>query len=197
MQLFLCEDLTRREDAYALLAYAARRRWGLEQLPAIARSEGGKPYFPTHPGYHFNISHSGTYALCALDDAPVGVDMEVVRPHHPKLAQRICSEEELAWLENQPNRARALLALWTAKESRVKCTGTGLTVPLRSIAVPLPPANQLDGLHFFFAQREDWLLSACGHSTPNGVQTLTRKEIFGENLTPIGLNDNILFNEAL
>ena len=178
MELYLCEAITRQEDAYALLAYAARRRWGLEQLPAIARTKSGKPYFPAHSNCHFNLSHSGTFALCAVDDAPVGADIEMVRPHHPKLAQRICSPEELAWLDRQPDRECALLRLWTAKESRVKYTGTGLTLPLRSIAVPLPPATELDGLRYFFAQGEDWLLSICGHSTPNGVQFLTREEIF-------------------
>ena len=179
MELFLCENVTGREDAYVLLACAVRRRWGLAQLPAIARTESGKPYFPSHPNYHFSLSHSGTYALCAVAHAPVGVDIEVVRPHHPKLAERICSAEELTWLNNQPDREHALLQLWTAKESRVKYTGTGLTVPLRSIAVPLPPADRLDGLHFFFTQGTDWQLSACGHRKLNEVQILTREEIFG------------------
>lgn len=183
MELYLCEHISRQEDAYALLAYAARRRWDMEQLPAIARTEGGKPYFPTHPDYYFNISHSGTLALCAVDDAPVGVDIEAVRPHHPKLAQRICSPEELAWVDGQDDREHALLRLWTAKESRVKYTGTGLTVPLRSIAVPLPPADRLDELHFFYAQGENWLLSCCGHSAPNAVQILSREEFSGEILT--------------
>lgn len=183
MELFLCENISRQEDAYSLLAYAAHRRWGLEQLPAIARADGGKPFFPAHPHCHFNLSHRGTLALCAVDDAPVGVDIEVVRPHHPKLAERICSPEELAWADRQSDRTHALLRLWTAKESRVKYTGTGLTVPLRSIAVPLPPADRMNDLHFFYIQGENWLLSCCGHSLPNAVQILSREEFSGENLT--------------
>ncbi len=178
MELYLCERIARREDAYALLACAVCRRWGLECLPTIARADHGKPFFPAFPQYHFSLSHSGSCALCAVDDAPVGADIEVFRPHHPKLAERICSPEEEAWLDGQPDRARALLQLWTAKESRVKYTGTGLTVPLRSIAIPLLPADRVDDLHFFLAQGESWLLSACGHSRPNGVQILTREEIF-------------------
>ena len=178
MELYLCEHIARREDAYALLSYAVRRRWGLESLPTIARTDHGKPFFPAFPQYHFSLSHSGSCALCAVDETPVGADIEVLRPHHPKLAERICSPEQMDWLDKQPDRARALLQLWTAKESRVKYTGSGLTVPLRSIAVPLPPADRLDNLHFFFTQGEDWLLSACGHSMPKEVQLLTREEIF-------------------
>ena len=178
MELYLCEQITRREDAYALLACAVRRRWGLESLPTIERTERGKPFFPTFPRYHFSLSHSGSCALCAVDDAPVGADIEVLRPHHPKLAQRICSCEEAAWLDGQPDRAYALLHLWTAKESRVKQTGIGLTVPLRSITVPLFPADEADGLLFFRSQGERWVLSACGHSRPDGIVTLTKGEIF-------------------
>ena len=178
MELYLCEHITRREEVYALLACAVRRRWGLESLPTIERAERGKPFFPAFPRYHFSLSHSGSCALCAVDDAPVGADIEVLRPHHPKLAQRVCSCEEAMWLDTQPDRARALLQLWTAKESRVKYTGTGLTVPLRSIIVPLFPADEVDGLHFFQSQGESWVLSACGHSRPDAVQLLTREEIF-------------------
>ena len=178
MELYLCEHIARREDTYALLACAVRRRWGLESLPTIARTDHGKPFFPAFPQYHFSLSHSGSCALCAVDETPVGADIEVLRPHHPKLAERICSPEQMDWLDKQPDRARALLQLWTAKESRVKYTGSGLTVPLRSIAVPLPPAGAQDGCVFFFAQSERWQLCACGHSTPNGVQILTREEIF-------------------
>ncbi len=179
MELYLYQNMTQREDAYALLAYAVRRRWGLEQLPTLARSEQGKPYFPAHPEYHFNLSHSGSFALCALDDQPVGVDMEVIRPHHPKLAQRICSEEELVWLEEQNDQLSALCQLWTGKEARVKYHGTGLTVPLRSIRVPLPPATEQDGLLFHSMATTEFCLCVCGHASPAPLVNVLPEEIFG------------------
>ena len=63
MQLYLCSNIARREDAYALLAYAVRQCRGFDALPVLAQQEQGKPYFPNHPDCHFNLSHSGTYAL--------------------------------------------------------------------------------------------------------------------------------------
>lgn len=179
MELYLCEGIARREDAYALLFHAARRRWGLEQLPAITRAEAGKPYFPAHPDYHFNLSHSGRFSLCALDDQPVGADIELIRPHHPKLAQRICSEEELVWLERQSDRLSALCQLWTAKEARAKYHGTGLTAPLRSIRVPLPPDSEQDSLLFHSIATPEFCLCACGHSAPVPLITVPLDEIFG------------------
>jgi 4'-phosphopantetheinyl transferase len=165
MDLYLCENISRREDAYTLLAYAARRRWGLGQLPAIARAEQGKPFFPAFPNYHFNLSHSGRFALCVLDEQPVGADIEAIRPHHPKLSRRICSELELAWLEEQQNKTTALCQLWAGKEALAKHHGTGLTVPLRSLCPPLSPAARQDGLLFHRITTPEYSLCVCGRSS--------------------------------
>ncbi len=178
MELYLCENISRREDAYALLSHAVKHRWSLETLPVIARSEQGKPYFPNHPEYCFNLSHSGRFALCALDELPVGADIERIRPHHPKLADRICSPEELDWLERQPDKTSALCQLWTRKEALVKHHGTGLTAPLRAIRVPLSPTSEQDGLVFHSIATPEFCLCVCGHSTPAPVILVGIHEFF-------------------
>ena len=177
MELYLCQSISRREDAYALLTYAVHRRWGLKELPDLARTENGKPYFPDFPQYHFNLSHSGSFALCALDEHTVGADIEVIRPHHPNLAQRICSAEELEWLESQPDRVVALCQLWARKEALVKYQGTGLTVPLRQIRVPLSPARKQDDLIFHTITTQSFCLCVCGHTVPNSLVNVSPEEI--------------------
>lgn len=177
MELYLCPNTTKHEDAYALLAYAVRQCWGLEQLPAIARTEQGKPFFPTFPNYHFNLSHSGTFALCVLDEQPVGADIEVIRPHHPRLSRRICSEQELAWLEEQQDSVSALCQLWTGKEALAKYHGTGLTVPLRSLCAPFPPASEQDGLLFHRIVTPEYCLSVCGHTPAAPGYMVSMEEI--------------------
>ena len=103
MVLYGAEHLTERAQAYDLLERAARLHWGWDRLPEMAREERGKPYFPGAPQYHFNLSHSGPFALCALSDRPVGVDIQVVRPvWPPKLVDRSCTPEERAWLAALP-----------------------------------------------------------------------------------------------
>lgn len=181
MELFLCENVTQRAQAYALLAFAARRRWGMEKLPAIARQEGGKPFFPDCPDRCFSLSHSGQFALCALDEQAVGADIERLRPHPDSLAQRICGPEELAWLAARPERERALCILWTGKESRVKYTGTGLTVPIRAIAAPLPPRTELDGLYFYRLSAPEYVLCVCAHGEPEKVTRVRAEELSAEN----------------
>ena len=172
MELYLFETATRKEDAYAVLAYAARQYWGFDTLPAIGRQQQGKPYFPDHPNCHFNLSHSGPSALCAVDDCPVGADIEVIRPHHLKLAQRICSKTELDYFESQSDKDTALCKLWTEKEALVKYHGIGLTIPLRDISATLPPAPHL--YSFITAQ---YCLCVCGHSMPKQINFLTHEEI--------------------
>ena len=178
MELFFCPDIENRADVYALLAYSVRQVYSLDNLPAIGRTEHGKPFFVDHLQLPFNLSHSGTFALCALDSSPVGVDIEVIRPHHPRLAERICSPAELAWVTTQPDPHLALLSLWTKKEARVKQNSCGLTIPLREIAVPLTDADAvLDGLHFHALTGENWVGAVCGHSVPTKIHTIFSAEL--------------------
>lgn len=170
MVIYGTEGLTSREQAYGLLAQGAKMYWGLDPLPEICRAPEGKPYFPGLPGRHFNLSHSGSFALCALDHLPVGVDIQVVKAWRDSLPHRVCSPEELAWLETQPRLWNAFAALWALKESRVKCTGRGLRERLSGIRVPLPPpgahACLLDGMWFRLYQGEGWFGAACGSAPP-------------------------------
>lgn len=170
MKIFYCEEAAGREGAYALLAWSARRCWGWEALPALSRGEQGKPRFPGYPGHCFNLSHSGALALCVLDSRPAGADVERVRPRRRGLEERFCGGEQLEWLRGQADRDRALCRLWTLKECRVKYTGTGLTVPLRAVPVPLPPPEdgvvEMDGLFYRLFAGESWCAAVCGLTAP-------------------------------
>ena len=155
-----------RTRAWALTALAATEHWGLSPLPPLVRSDRGKPRFAQEPDRHFNLSHSGSLALCALDESPVGVDVQIIKRWRPGLPARVCAPEELAWLEAQPELWPAFTTLWALKESRVKYTGQGLTVPISSIRIPLPDKAQsllaLDGLWFRLYSGPDWRAAVCG-----------------------------------
>ena len=99
----------------SLLAYAVRAVWGID-LPETAELPGGKPYFPACPQLHFSVSHTRTAALVAVSAAPVGADVEQVRPLHPAMARRLAQAD---CGDLQP------FELWTLRESWFKLTGTG------------------------------------------------------------------------
>jgi len=168
MFIYGAKGLTSRAQARELLALAAAEAWGLSPLPEIDRHKGGKPFFPGHKHLHFNLSHSGGLALCALDNGPVGVDIQLVKQWRPSLPGRVCSPEELAWLERQSDPWPAFTLLWALKESRAKQSGRGLSFPIRDIRVPLPADGPvlLDGLWFCTYAAPGWAAAACGLCQP-------------------------------
>lgn len=170
MVVYACRNLTRREQAYDLLARAAREQWGMDTLPALKRTDRGKPFFETDPGRQFNLSHSIPYALCALDDAPVGVDVQKFRRSRPTLLDRVCGSEERDWLRMREDSPEAFALLWSLKESLAKQRGTGLTRPISGLSVPLPEGEetllQRGGLWFRIYRGENWSAAVCGIVPP-------------------------------
>lgn len=171
MIVYGMKDLTQRSQAHELLALAAEEHWGLSPLPPLRRdAPNGKPFFDQSEGREFNLSHSGPLALCALDSAPVGADIQIIRNWRPGLPRRVCSPEELAWVEDGGDLWVRFTQLWTLKECRVKYSGEGLTRPISGIRVPLPQPGRtsyvLDGLYYQLYQGEGWRGAVCGQVPP-------------------------------
>ncbi|GHS99545.1 hypothetical protein AGMMS50276_23380 [Synergistales bacterium] len=104
----------------------------------ILYGEHGKPYVPGGP--HFNVSHSGDRVALAVDEAPVGVDIEEhVEDDYRALARTAFHENELIFLEDVPVSAlaQAFFDIWTLKESYLKMLGSGLSVNPASFAVKI------------------------------------------------------------
>ena len=110
----------------ALLSWALAKSFQIQELPEIGRTEHNKPYFPTLPGLHVNWSHSGPFVLCALGNAPVGVDIEVIRPRTASLPRYALTASEYAQYQANGADWPAFYALWTRKEAWCKYTGQGL-----------------------------------------------------------------------
>lgn len=92
--------------------------------PNVIKDEHGKPYFPERPDIHFSISHSGSFALCAIDCYPVGADIQFIRPVTVSLIRRVCGAKELIYT--------GFFDLWVLKESHIKLFGE-LTAPYSEI----------------------------------------------------------------
>lgn len=104
----------------------------------------GKPRMrqtSTGPHLHFNLSHSGGLAVLAISDQPVGIDVELLeRKLAPaELAPSVLTLSEQQALESSavPDPLHLFLAMWTAKEARMKLTGEGVALDPRSISLDL------------------------------------------------------------
>lgn len=119
---------------------------GLREREArLSWNSHGKPCLADYPELRFNLSHSGRFAVCALSDREVGVDVEQAREAGEALLRRVCTQRELAAMEAlEPERRQdRFFQLWTAKESFLKYLGTGLSRPVRGVEVELEPAPSL------------------------------------------------------
>lgn len=101
----------------------------------------GKPLLESPASaLHFNVSHSGTWVLIAVDDrGPVGIDVEAVRPELAEIDdfRAVLAPEEAAHLDATvpAQRALAFARTWVRKEAYVKALGQGVGRELREFAV--------------------------------------------------------------
>ncbi|MFJ5671441.1 4'-phosphopantetheinyl transferase family protein [Bacillus safensis] len=127
----------------------------------VFETEGnGKPFVCHLPSFHFNLSHSGDWVVCAVDDAPVGIDIEEIKPIDLAIAKRFFSADEYQDLLSKPaERQEAyFFHLWSMKEAFIKLTGKGLSYGLSSFTARLSEDGQA-------------ALTLPDHETPCFVQT--------------------------
>jgi 4'-phosphopantetheinyl transferase len=128
------ERLAREEDRLRSLA-ASLLLCEVLGASEILYGAQGKPYVTGGP--HFSLSHSGGYAMLAVDDEPVGADIEKwIGDDYLALAGVSFHERERAVLERAPS-AKTFFDTWTLKESYVKMLGTGFSIDPKSFYVKI------------------------------------------------------------
>ena len=116
--------------AYFILCRALEEHCGWRQLPEIALTSRGKPYFPQHPEVQFNLSHTSGAVLVGLSEEPLGVDIEHIRPVSQRAMRR------LADVDTREDFFRS----WVRREARAKRSGNGVGTIMRSES-PLQPGE--------------------------------------------------------
>ena len=98
------EDRLRSIAAGILLSYGLREN-GID-LDACQLMMGthGKPQVAGCEGLHFNLSHTGNYAVAVFSDAPVGIDIEHRRALKQTLLDKCCTKGEQAWIQSHPKK---------------------------------------------------------------------------------------------
>ena len=106
---------------------------------ALLKTPDGKPFLENGKNLHFNLSHSGTYAVCAVWEQEVGIDIQEIRDPEGSLLKYCCTEQEQERIRRSAFPADAFTAVWSWKEAFMKMTGQGLRIPPKEIEVVLPP----------------------------------------------------------
>jgi len=132
-------DDKKRTVAGEMLARKAIAEWcGVSpESITFGTQKYGKPY-AKNLSVEFNISHSGDIVVCAVDNNPIGIDVEKIRPIDLIVSKCICSDEELIYFfghvpteqdfiyTTDHHLLTRFFELWTAKEAIHKLRGVGI-----------------------------------------------------------------------
>lgn len=114
---------------------------------AFGKNEYGKPFLKNVNDFHFNISHSENWVVCATSRYEVGIDIEYVKPIDFEIAKRYFSKDEYRdlMIRKFDQRLSFFYDLWTLKESYIKAVGKGLSIPLNSFCFIISQAGKIQG----------------------------------------------------
>ena len=144
------EDKLRSLVAELLVQRLLQEHYGIKDA-VLHRHPNGQPYL-TGCDLFVSISHSDQMVACAISEAPVGIDIEKIKPMSLRICRHLCVEEEKEYLFSGSNLSetddcqdpavlRRLFEIWTAKEAYFKKCGTGIT-DLKSVNI-LPLDRQI------------------------------------------------------
>lgn len=159
--------------ASALLDKGLEKFYGLrEKEMTYGTEKNKKPYFENAPEIHFNISHSETMVTVAFSDNEIGIDIEKIKNSDLKIAERFFAEEEYNHILSAENQSKEFYRLWTLKESFMKVTGLGLSLPLNKFCIKFNKKNisveyNNTKNNFYFYENDSvsgYCLSVCSDS---------------------------------
>lgn len=112
---------------YILAIYGIKKTFGVDlSNQSFAFNRYGKPYFQLYPDIHFNISHCRSKVVCAVSDAPVGIDVQDVMKVEETCYKTVLSPQELLYINKCNNPESEFIRFWTLKEAYTKYLGIGL-----------------------------------------------------------------------
>ncbi|WP_160165675.1 4'-phosphopantetheinyl transferase family protein [Clostridium botulinum] len=176
--------------AEILLRYSLKTRFNISKSEIqFIKNSFGKPLLKNFEKIHFNLSHSGDWAVCGVNYGyPIGVDVEQIKEINLQIAESFFTTEECDYILNKPQKEaiETFYNIWTLKESYVKAEGKGLNIPLNSFSfhisskkIQLYEENKLSKKYYFqiFYLDDFHVVSICS------------KNIYNEKISIISIDD--------
>ena len=136
---------------YLLLRYALKNEYGIDSAPDFIFKKNGKPYLKDNEDIFFNLSHSRNSCACIVSDSETAVDIAEFRKVSMNTAKYYCSPAEfdmIESIEDQTERNRELIRIWSVKECCSKIDGSGLSMNFKSVE-----SKKLDNIHVINGKR--------------------------------------------
>lgn len=144
---------------------------------ALSTGTNGKPVIDGCTSLFFNLSHSGSKAICIIGETENGCDIELIKEYHQPIVNRFYAQGEIEYLStcNEEERTKAFYRLWTLKESFMKVTGLGMSLPLNEFTIKLADnisvSQNVDNRAYYFREfnLKDYCCSCCIADNPDGL----------------------------
>jgi len=136
LRFYNWEDLQRGLLGELLIRKALIEKMNLRNNEIyFSENDFGKPYCEFLNNFHFNISHSGSWVVCAVNSNPIGIDVEKISQIDLDISKNYFSKKEHEDLLRSNNPIEYFFTLWSLKESYIKFIGKGLSHPLDSFSI--------------------------------------------------------------
>ncbi|WP_346940659.1 4'-phosphopantetheinyl transferase superfamily protein [Clostridium sp.] len=156
----------------------------------------GKPYIKEYTQFNFNISHSGDFVVCAIDNNPIGVDIEEVKYiEYEDIAKNFFTKNEFDYITRNDSYSSVsrFYEIWTLKESFIKCCGQGLSMPLKSFSIDIDEYKNIrvvtDGKH------KDYIFKSVNMESNYKIAICSLSKDISDNITII--DQDCLINRYL
>lgn len=144
----------------------------------------------------FNLSHSGQFVLCSIEDSgniniKVGCDIEEIKKLHEKLIKRYFFESEERYILEQPTEELKTVAFyryWVLKESFMKATRYGMKLGLQTFEISCKEGEQPVLLTKPAEIRETYYFQEYTLDKPYRIAVCSTGNLFEENITEVDLN---------
>ncbi|MCX6584847.1 MAG: 4'-phosphopantetheinyl transferase superfamily protein [Candidatus Aminicenantes bacterium] len=184
------EDRIRGLMADILARGCITRETGLENHRIeFYTNDYGKPFLKGRDDFQFNLSHSGAWVVGAVDNQPIGIDVERIQPIDLDISKNYFSPDEHQDLMAHQDKFAYFFTLWSLKESYIKIVGKGLSLPLNSFSIKFFSPGDIrikaEGRlleDIFFQQydiHKDYKMAVCAHHRefPAGVRMMTMAQL--------------------
>jgi 4'-phosphopantetheinyl transferase len=121
----------------------------------ILENENGKPYIKDSNIY-YSISHSNEYVIVAIDEKPIGIDIQFIKDNKPN--NFVLNEEEFKY---------NYIDIFSLKESYIKCIGSNIN-HMKDITFNLDNQITSNKEDFEFTQIKEidnYVISICNKKT--------------------------------
>lgn len=144
--------------------------------PGFETGTNGKPFLKNNKNLFFNISHTGNGVAVAVDEKPVGIDIQDILPVRDGVIERCFSQEEKEIIFNSSSPERDFTRLWTLKESAVKFSGETVASLRNYCFEETEKSFEKYGRKFTTFERKNLFISVCGEKVFSQINEIKSLE---------------------